>query len=322
MPAQHRHRAEGHLVGVAEDRRRPWTGAAEQRLHRGLAVGSVAVAGGEHVLVGDLDTGRPEHVVQAAGPQLPDRRVGLRRHPAVEDRRCAGGPERAGAPRSAARPPGGRRRCPETLVSGEPVAVAGTTAVPSAMLRPSLEIVPAKSSASRPRPAPSSRNSCRNRTGSASRSSESTSRLISSTRYPAGVRISLAPEANSLKYHDRSVGSTIPTVWECPLASELARCEAEKSSRTAVSMIRSRVDGPTPEMPRSARDTVPLFTPASRATSAIVVRRVGACLRVAITQCRVPGISTSDYTSVVLLCILRRPGKNVADVRPGCWRVL
>jgi hypothetical protein len=66
----------------------------------------------------------------------------------------------------------------------------------------------------------------------------------------------------------------MPTVLDCPLASAVARWDAEKSSRSAVSMMRSRVDGPTPGMPRRARETVPLFTPASRATSAIVVRRV------------------------------------------------
>ena len=80
------------------------------------------------------------------------------------------------------------------------------------------------------------------------------------------------------------MGSTSPTVRERPPASEVARCEAEKSSRSAVAMIRCRVVGPTPGMPRSARDTVPLFTPASRATSAMVARRVGTCRRVAITQ--------------------------------------
>ncbi len=75
-------------------------------------------------------------------------------------------------------------------------------------------------------------------------------------------------------------------VRDCPLARAVARCDAEKSSRSAVSMIRSLVVGPTPGMPRSARETVPLFTPASRATSAIVVRRAVAWRLVAITQVR------------------------------------
>ena len=80
------------------------------------------------------------------------------------------------------------------------------------------------------------------------------------------------------------MGRTMPTVLDCPLASAVARCEAEKSSRSAVSMIRSLVDAPTPGMPRNARETVPLLTPASRATSAIVVRRAVVCDLVAITQ--------------------------------------
>jgi hypothetical protein len=117
-----------------------------------------------------------------------------------------------------------------------------------------------------------------------SKKSESISKLMSSTRKPSGLRISLAPEANSLKYHERSVGSTMPTVLDCPLARAVARCDAEKSSRSAVSMMRSLVDAPTPAMPRSARETVPLLTPASRATSAIVVRRAVARGLVAITQ--------------------------------------
>ena len=79
----------------------------------------------------------------------------------------------------------------------------------------------------------------------------------------------------------------MPTVRDCPLASAVARCDAEKSSRSAVSMIRSLVDGPTPGMPRSARETVPLLTPASRATSAIVVRRAVVWRLVAMTQARV-----------------------------------
>jgi hypothetical protein len=107
---------------------------------------------------------------------------------------------------------------------------------------------------------------------------------MSSTRKPSGLRTSLAPDANSLKYHERSVGSTMPTVLDCPLAIAVARWEAEKSSRSAVSMIRSLVEAPTPGMPRSARETVPLLTPASRATSEIVVRRAVARGLVAITQ--------------------------------------
>lgn len=90
--------------------------------------------------------------------------------------------------------------------------------------------------------------------------------------------------ANSLKYHDRRVSSTIPTVRDRPPARTVARLEAEKSSRPAVAMMRCWVFAPTPRMPRSARDTVPLFTPASRATLAMVARRGGACRRVAITQ--------------------------------------
>ena len=53
------------------------------------------------------------------------------------------------------------------------------------------------------------------------------SRLISSTRNPAPLSTSLAPEATSLKYQDRRLGMTIPTVRVNPVASAVPSSEAE-----------------------------------------------------------------------------------------------
>jgi hypothetical protein len=53
------------------------------------------------------------------------------------------------------------------------------------------------------------------------------SRLISSTRKPAALSTSLAPEATSLKYHDRRLGSTTPTVRVVPVANAVPSSEAE-----------------------------------------------------------------------------------------------
>jgi hypothetical protein len=75
-------------------------------------------------------------------------------------------------------------------------------------------------------------------------------------------------------------------------------------------MIRSLVDAPTPGMPRSARETVPLFTPASRATSAIVVRRVVARGLVAITQV---WVSAGTKSTIRLAAASSRPFCPASD---------
>lgn len=109
-----------------------------------------------------------------------------------------------------------------------------------------------------------------------SRSAENRSRcrdLISSIRKPALLSTSLAPEATSLKYQDRKLGRTIPTVRVEPVARAMPSSDAEYSSSSAAARILARVSAPTPSMPRNALDTVPLFTPALRATSLIVTRR-------------------------------------------------
>ena len=76
--------AEGQLVGVAEHRRRPGPRPVQQLGHRLLALGGMAVAGGDHVGRRQVQPGRHERRAQALGAVLPDAVVGLAGDAAVD----------------------------------------------------------------------------------------------------------------------------------------------------------------------------------------------------------------------------------------------